>query len=56
MIERRTSMAAIGVAVLDDDQHAALSLADWSSLNPRASTIIGGALLDVSRGPEGDLW
>jgi pimeloyl-ACP methyl ester carboxylesterase len=27
----------IGIAVLDDYQHAALSLADWSSLNPWAS-------------------
>src|SRR5437870_1705204 len=30
----------IGIAVLDDYQHAALSLADWSSLKPWASITI----------------
>ena len=31
---------AIGIAVLDDYQHAALSLADWSSLKPWASITV----------------
>ena len=30
----------IGIAVLDDYQHAAISFADWSSLEPRASITI----------------